>query len=591
MNAATALIMQGCACGLIAHPAVTATMASTMCPAVGTPVACDPEPYVEFDTVLEQMAGEPQSVQDAAGSTRATESRNEPGIRATCADPDADIEPPRGDDGDEDADESDSAVTQQMAMMASQRAWTAPVQSRALRRLTQDGADNRATPQVEGSRSGSPMDETAMRENASVSAEWPMHDADQNQDTSVLPGELTTTRSMDGQVDGAQSRPRADELPIREPVAASTKRLVSGTGRATAQAESETLRTLAPVTEPSMAPQVRERGTAHPERRTMIRSDMRGTVDTDGSTRTASDRLTVIGTEEAMAPEPEQPAEARSVDGQDRSPKQLERHTSASVEGRASRPEGAHTAVDQMNDLTAGQVDGAQSRPRAIEIPVRESTSASADRPEGDMGRTAAQVEPKNVHTSAPVGRDEPVLNGSPRSTGVSVTEPRMAPRVQERTVAAVRERETAGPEGRTIVLPDIRGTADSEGSTLATTDGSAMAGTDELMAATSEQPEPDTMWLVDGRPPQSEGAYTAADRMNGETADQVDGAQGRPGAIETPVREYNSASTEQLTGNSGRIATQAEPKNVHTSAPEMVDVTHGKATKAEMAESRQTAL
>ena len=318
----------------------------------------------------------------------------------------------------------------------------------------------------------------------------------------------------------------------------------------------------------------------------MVLPDMRGTADRDGNAQVAPERLTMAATEEPMATEPEQPTEARSTDGQGRVSRQPADRTLASVDARASQPEGTHTSVDQANGWTVGQGGRAVGGAPADNVPVRESVTVSTERPAGDTGHTAPQSEPKNGHTSAKAGRDEPAPNGFPRSAGMPATESGMAPRVRERTVAAMQERETVWPEGRTMVLPDMRSTADRDGNAQVAPERLTMAATEEPMATESEQPaEPRS---TDGLP---------ADRA--------------------PVRESVTVSTERPADGRVRTAPQSEPKNAHTSArvgrdgtarngsprsmdmtatepgmaQEIADVSHGKAAKAGITEPRQTAL
>jgi len=197
------------------------------------------------------------------------------------------------------------------------------------------------------------------------------------------------------------------------------------------------------------------------------------------------------------------------------------------------------------------------------------------------------------MHTPAEVGRDEPALNGSPGSVDVPVTKPGMAPRAQER--------EIAWPEGRTMVLPDMQGTADRDGNARVAPERLTMTATEEPMATESEQPTEAGSTDEQGRVSQQPG----------------DRASGGPPADRVLVRESVTVSTERPVDGRVRTAPQVELKSVHTStrvgrdeparnstprstgvpttepgmAREMVAVTAGKAAKAEMAESRQTAL
>ena len=144
MDATMALLVQGCACAPTAHPAVTAAMASARNPEVGAPIACDAGPYVEFDTMLEQMAEQLQTTEPRHGAepTVAAESakRNGHGARAIRADAEVDTQPAGDDDddgdGDEDADGPGSAALRQMTMMPAGPAVTAPIQTHTMRRST-----------------------------------------------------------------------------------------------------------------------------------------------------------------------------------------------------------------------------------------------------------------------------------------------------------------------------------------------------------------------------------------------------------------------------------------------------------------------
>ncbi|HON42691.1 MAG TPA: flagellar hook-length control protein FliK [Bacillota bacterium] len=486
MDATTALLVQGCACAPAAHAAVTAAMTSATNLTAGAPTICDAGPDVEFDTLLEQMAGQLQTPEPRYGAepTVAAEAskRNGHGARVTCADPELDMQPAQDDDGNDDGDEDvDGPVTaayQQMAMMAAGSAGTAPVQTRAPRHPTPDRTDNRATGQVEDSRSGSLMDEIAMQENASVSAERLAEgrSVDEQDRMSQQSGSRSTVQSsagrLDGQVDGSRNRLRASELVGRD------ERMPNGSPRSMN----------GPVTESHVVPQVQERTAAAAQKR------------------------------ETAGPE---------------------RRT----------PEGAHMAVDHMNDLTAGQVDGTQSTTLAAEMPVREHVVMSMERLIGSTGRTVTQVEPKNVHTAAPVERDAPVLNDSSRSIDGSVTEPDVVPQVQEHTVAVIQERSTTRPV-----------TADPE--QLA--EGRSAGKQDRV----SQQPGDHTPVPVHGRASQPEGAHMVADLVNDPTVGQVDCTTSGPRAGEAPVSGSTSASMAQPKGDAGHTAIRVESKNVHTAAP-----------------------
>ena len=133
MDATTALLVQGWACAPAAHAAMTAAVTSAVNPNVGAPIARDAAPYVEFDTVLEQMEGQVHipELRHRAESTAAAGSakRNGHNQRATCTDSEVDIQPAQDDDGDgdEDADGSGSTALRQTTVMAAGFAVTAPV--------------------------------------------------------------------------------------------------------------------------------------------------------------------------------------------------------------------------------------------------------------------------------------------------------------------------------------------------------------------------------------------------------------------------------------------------------------------------------
>jgi len=510
MDATTALLVQGCACPPAAHAAVTAAMTSAVSPNVGTPIACDAGPYAEFDTVLDEMAGQLQTPEPRHGAEPAvaveSSKRNEHGARAACTDPEADIRPAHDDDsnGDEGADGSDSTALRQAMVIAAGSSLTAPV-----------------------------------RESVTVSTERPV-------DVKV------------------RTAPQA------EPKNAYTSARV---GRDQPARNGSPRLTSMPTAEPGMAPRVQER--------TMVLPDMRGTADRDENAQVAPERLTMAATEGPMAIESEQPAEARSTDGQGRVPQQPGDRKWASVDARASQAEGAHVAVDRANGSTVGQGGRATGGTLADEAPVRESVTASDERPVNGRVPTAPQVEPQNTYTSARVGRDEPARNGSPRSMGVPAAEPGMAPRAQERAAAAPQEREAARPEGRTMVLPDMRGTADRDENPRVAPKRLMVSATEEPMAMESKQPaearftdeqgrvsqQPgDRKWAsVDARASQAEGAHVAVDRTNGSTVGQGGRATGGTLADEAPVRESVTASAERPVDGRVRAAPQVEPRNVYT--------------------------
>ncbi|MGI6132537.1 MAG: hypothetical protein ACOYES_11800, partial [Bacillota bacterium] len=268
MNAATTLIMQGCACGLIAHPAVTDTVASTMCPAVDTPVACDAGPYVEFGAVLEQMAEQLQTAQPPHGAepTVAAEAakRNGHGARAACTDPEVDIQPAQDDDGDgdEEVDGSGSTALRQITVMAAGSVGKAPVQTRTMRRSMQDQTDSRsrAARQVEGVPSGSMAGEAPIHGFALVSAEPPGDDIDP-EPAKPEPNDLKSTVPDD------REEPTCDG----------------------------SVGSVVPAPEPRVMP--------GPERRTTIRLHMRATAGLDGDTSAPPDEHAAAGMEELMTVE------------------------------------------------------------------------------------------------------------------------------------------------------------------------------------------------------------------------------------------------------------------------------------------------
>jgi len=445
------------------------------------------------------------------------------------------------------------------------------------------------------------------------------------------------------QANGSTVGAPAGKAPVRESAAAGTERPVGHTGRTAARVEPKNAHASeqvgrnesglngsrgsmdAPVTEPGTAPRVQERTaaatqereTAWPEGRTMVLSDMRGTAASDGSARIAPERLTMVTTEEPITIESEQPAEARSTDEQGRVSQQPVDRKPASVDARASQPEGARMAMDQTNDSTVGAPAG--------KAPVRESATVGTERPVADTGRTAARVEPRNAHTPVRIGRDEPGLNGSPGSVDVPVREPGTAPRVQER--------ETARSTGRTTVLPEMRGTAHRDANVRVAPERLAMAATEEPRATESEEsaearstdeqsrvsprPEDRASASVAARASQPEGAHMATDQANGLTVGRGGRATGGTPADKAPVRKSVTVSTERPVDGRVRTAPQAEPRNAHAFAevgrdepalngsrgsmdapvtepgltPEIVDVARGRAAEAEVAEPRQTAL
>ncbi|MBP7892418.1 MAG: flagellar hook-length control protein FliK [Firmicutes bacterium] len=468
MDATTALLVQGCACPPAAHAAVTAAMTSVVSPNVGTPIACDAGPYAEFDTVLEQMAGQLQTSEPRHGAEPAvaveSSKRNEHGARAACTDPEADIRPAHDDDsnGDEGADGSDSTALRQAMVIAAGSSLTAPV-----------------------------------RESVTVSTERPV-DVKVRTAPHVEPKNAYTSARVGRDQPARNGSPRLTSMPTAEP---------------------------------GMAPRVQER--------TMVLPDMRGTADRDENAQVAPERLTMAATEGPMAIESEQPAEARSTDGQGSVSQQPGYRELTSADARASQPESAYMAVDQAHGSTVGQGGRVTGGTLADEAPVRESVTASAERPVDGRVRTAARVEPKNTHTSARVGRDEPARNGSPGSVDVTATEPGMSPRAR------------IAPERLTTVTTEEPMTIESEQPAEArSTDGQGRV---------SEQPGDRELTSVDARASQAESAHVAVDQAHGSTI-------GTP-AEKAPVRESVTTSAERPVNGRVPTAPQVEPQNTYTSA------------------------
>ena len=618
MDATMALLVQGCACAPTAHPAVTAAMASARNPEVGAPIACDAGPYVEFDTMLEQMAEQLQTTEPRHGAepTVAAESakRNGHGARAIRADAEVDTQPAGDDDddgdGDEDADGPGSAALRQMTMMPAGPAVTAPIQTHTMRWSTR---------RVEGAWNGRMAGEVPALPNGLAAAGTEELMTAEEGRVSQPEGDHVpvdqTNGSTAGQSSRAAGRTPADKAPVRESATVSTARPVDGGVRTAPQVGSRNVHISArvgrdeparngslrptgmPTTEPGLAERaqertvvaLQERETARPEGRTIVLPDMRGTADPDGRARVAPERLTMAATEEPMATGSEQPTEAQSTEGQGRVSQQLGDRTSASMDARAPQPEGAHLAMDQVNESTVGRGSRVTTGTLAERTPIRESGTASAERPVAGRVRTAPQVKPENVRASARVGRDEPALNGSPGPADVPVTEPDMAPRVQEPTAAAMQERSTARPERRTMVLPHVRGAADPDGRARVAPERLTMAATEEPMATGSEQPTEAqstegqgrvsqqlgdrTSASMDARAPQPEGAHLAMDQVNESTVGRGSRVTTGTLAERTPIRESGTASAERPVAGRVRTAPQVEPKN------------------AETAESRQTGL
>ena len=220
------------------------------------------------------------------------------------------------------------------------------------------------------------------------------------------------------------------------------------------------------------------------------------------------------------------------TDGRNRTPEQPERYHSRERKVVLAA-ETTRMTVDQVNDPTVGQVRRVARRPAADRAPVRESTSASMEQLTYDMGGTATQAEPENMRASVPVGRDEPALNGSPRSMDGPVTQPDTAPRVQERG--------TARPEGRSGSKQD----------------------------RVSQQPGGRTLAPVDGRAWQPEGAHLAKEQVNDPTVRQASRTTRWPPVDKAPI---------------GKSAPVPEPGIV----PEMVETANAKAGRGNIAESRQ---